>query len=206
MSASYVSLLVEGLTDEIVLRQIIARYTSLSILTCYGKKGNAYIRNRIHSFQRVASRQLPIICLIDLDQENCAVTCVRELAFEMPNENFILRVAITELESWLIADVENFSRFINAPQSRVPYPPDECPYPKEMIINLARKYSRKMLREDLVPAEGSSAKVGKAYVNQIARFVQESYNLEVAASNSPSLRRAITAIQQLDSRYNPPRT
>ena len=198
-SPRFVSLLVEGTIDELVLRKTIATYTALTVATCYGKKGVADIKKRIANYYAAAAaKPHPLfICLIDLDAAECAVQLRQELLPNPISNSFIFRIAVTEVESWLLADREGIAKFIGAPVNKVPESPDKCLNPKTEIVNLARKYAKEKLKRDLVPAERSSAPVGKGYSTQIIRFIQEQWTPEAAEENSPSFAKTIKALRRL---------
>lgn len=193
----FISLLVEGYIDELVLRKTIAIYTPLSVATCYGKNGIPYIKQRIDSFHATAKPDNLFICLIDLDAAECALELKQQLLPHPISDSFIFRIAVTEIESWLLADREGIAKFIGAPVNKVPDSPDKCLNPKTEIVNLARKYGKEKLKRDLVPAENTSTPVGKGYSTQIARFIQEQWTPAAAVENSPSFARTIKALRRL---------
>lgn len=196
----HVSLVVEGQTDERVLTKIINTYTpGLVINTCFGKRGIAYIREKAHGFAKTASSQSPYICLIDLDREDCPLKVIGDCLPDGGHDFFVLRVAVKEVEAWLLADAHNMARFLSAPSDKIPRYPDQCADPKRDLIDLARRHGNTKLKRNLVPDEGSSAKVGRSYGSEIDRFIIEHWDIAAAQENSPSLRRAIAAVQRLET-------
>jgi hypothetical protein len=100
-----------------------------------------------------------------------------------------------EVESWVLADRAQFSSFLSVPEHRIPANTDQIPQPKEFIVTLARRSRRKDIREDLVPAVGSTAPVGPAYNPRLAAFVVDSWDPTAASGASPSLARAVERLR-----------
>jgi hypothetical protein len=101
-----------------------------------------------------------------------------------------------EVESWIMADREEFARFMRVSSDAIPANTDTLPYPKEFIVSLAKRSKRKDIREDLVPAPGGTATVGPGFNSQIANFVAMHWDPSNAAAASPSLRGAIVRLQR----------
>jgi hypothetical protein len=63
------------------------------------------------------------------------------------------------------------------------------------LVNLARASRKRTIRMNLVPKPGSTAKVGPAYNKHLCEFVQNQWDPLLARSSSPSLERAVKAIE-----------
>jgi len=185
---------VEGDPDEAVLRRL-AEQEGLSLGTCYGKKGRQYLRDRIHGFNQ-AARQYPWIVLVDLEKDNCAPD-LRAKWLPDPATYMCFRVAVREIEAWLLADSENLAKFLGVNVSLIPSYPERENDPKQKMIELARRSRRKDIREDMVPRAGSGRETGPAYNSRLIEFVWKSWAPEVAAHRSDSLRRCIQRIREL---------
>ncbi len=189
-----VNLAVEGLLDEGVLRHLLAQVAKhVAAEYCYGKQGKDHLRRNIARFN-IAAAYKPFIVLTDLDNEDCPLTLLHSWLPAGTHPNLILRIAVREAESWLMADRERFAEFLNVPLSVVPTLPDESADPKSLVVRLARRSRKRVIREDLVPAEGSTSKVGKNYIGQLMYFVTQRWRIERARLCSPSLDRAINAM------------
>jgi hypothetical protein len=111
-----------------------------------------------------------------------------------------LRVAVRELEAWLLADTERIAKFLGVAVAEIPADPDSVADPKRLMVQLARSSRRRAIREDMVPNIGSGHQVGPAYTSRMIEFIQSvesGWRPNVAAGNSDSLRRCISAISNL---------
>jgi hypothetical protein len=120
---SIVNSLVEGDLDEAVAVKLI-RDTNHIPGVCYGKHGWTYIRNKIQGFNQ-AARALHCLTLVDFMDTGLA--CPPEVVEQwLPNRQplMLLRVAVQELESWLIADRANLADFLRVDVGIVPVAPE----------------------------------------------------------------------------------
>lgn len=192
-----VSLAVEGPLDEQVLRQLISQSGKPIVVgVCYGNRGKDYLRHNVKRFN-VAARHAPFIVLTDLDNDDCAPGLVKRLLPEKCSRNLLLRVAVHEIEAWLLADRKRMAEFLGVSAAKIPTRADDCEDPKTLLVNLARKSRRRDIRDDLVPAHLSTTKVGKNYVGRLALFVTTKWRVDdLARNNSPSLDKAWQALQR----------
>jgi hypothetical protein len=117
-------LAVEDIISEIAARQMIEIYSHLQVLECYGKKGFGYLKANISKFQR-ASRQMPYFVLTDLDQYPCATALKEDWKIVSTPSNFMFRIAVRSIESWLMADRKNFADFLGISIQKLPLNPDD---------------------------------------------------------------------------------
>jgi len=101
------------------------------------------------------------------------------------------------LESWLLAHHDALAAFLKISAAKVPVEPDQEVHAKRTIVNLARKSKSRLLRMDLVPKQGTSGLVGPNYTARMGEFIREHWQPLVAQTRSPSLRRALQAIEQI---------
>jgi hypothetical protein len=195
MNNRYIWLAVEGTLDEQVLRRVLRNYPNLEVSECYGKSGKDRLKTLLKGWNKLASAQLPLICLIDLDNDDCAPGLISTLFPHGRNPHLICRIVEREVEAWLLADRENIADFLGVRIAKVPLNPDWEPDPKTKMVDLARQSRKKRIRDGLVPK--LTAKVGPEYVSHLTRFVVSHWNITTARTNSPSLERALLAIEQL---------
>lgn len=196
-----VSLAAEGLLDEQVLRRLLQQSgRSFAAGVCYGRQGRDNLAENVPRFNRAAAYQ-PFVVLADLDKDECPPGLVRRWLSGGAHPNLALRIAVREVESWLLADRQAFAGFIGVPVARLPARPDDDADPKLLVINLARRSRYRTIREEIAPAPGSTSQVGKNYSGQLIRFVLQHWQVERAAPNSPSLDRAVNAVKRFSPTF-----
>ena len=164
--------------------------------TIYGRRGKTYLRQRIKGFNQ-AARYSPWIVLVDLDDDADCAAALRARWLPNPAPHLCFRVALREVETWLLADREAAARFLSVAKSRIPQHPEGVANPKEFVVKLARHSRRRDIREDLIPRPGSGRAVGPAYTSRLAEFASTKWRPPVASERSDSLSRAIRCIQRL---------
>ena len=198
---------VEGALDEVVLLRL-GEHLGISVGPVFGRNGKSYLRERIDGYNR-AARFWPWIVLVDLDHEECAPSLCREW-LPTPAEGMCFRVAVREIESWLLADRAGIAAFLGVPASRVPSVVDDLDDPKQTLVDLARRSRRRAIREDMAPRHGSGLSIGPAYTSRMMEFVgvegPNRWRPDVAAQASPSLSRCINALEQLRDTALPERS
>ncbi len=189
------NLVVEDRLSEAVARKIILQTgRPFSIGNRFiGRQGYGYIKSRIRGFNE-AARHTPFFVLTDLDSGACAPLLINEWLGRPINGNLILRVAVHEVESWILAHREGLADFFGIRSNSIPINVDKLPRPKEALIDLARQSNRKNVRVDIVPPDGSSRVQGPDYNGRLAHFVEDHWDPTVAMRNSESLYRAINAV------------
>ena len=87
------------------------------------------------------------------------------------NFGFFLRVAVMEVESWVMADQSAFAEFLKGPIQEVPAKTDEIPDPKASLLSLAEKSKSAEVRKDLLPKNrNKTSKIGPGYNNHLCGF------------------------------------
>lgn len=196
MKLTPVSLAVEGVLDEAVLRHLLSQSgRQFTVGACYGKRGKDYLRQNVTRFNYAAAHK-PFIILTDLDEEDCPPGLLSRWLPQGHHANLVLRIAVREVESWLLADRDHLAEFMGIAGADIPQWPDGQHDPKALLIDLARRSRRRDIREDLVPVPGSTSKVGRNYVGRLIQFVRSAWRVDNAArQRSASLDRAIKALQ-----------
>lgn len=190
-----ISAAVEGIVDEAVVRKL-ATYVGGECSAVYGKAGKPALRDRIQAFNN-AARFAPWLVVVDLDHEAACAAELRDTWLPEPAELLCFRVAVRQVEAWLIADSETLARYLHVPRSRVPADPESLPNSKEAMVNIARHSRRKAVREDMVPKPGSGRVVGPAYTSRLIEYVDVAWRPASASKKSDSLRRAVSCIRRL---------
>lgn len=193
--AAIISAAVEGVTDEAVVRRLVA-HVGAEPGTVYGRVGKPHLKERIAGYNN-AARHAPWFVLVDLDRDaDCAPPLVAGWLPE-PAPLLCFRVAVRAVEAWLLADADAIAGFLGVARKKIPGDPDALPAPKQALVNLARASRRRAVREDIVPREGSGRPVGPAYASRLIEFASSSWRPAAAADRSDSLRRAIACLRNL---------
>lgn len=190
-----VCIAVEGPTDEVVAIRLLDE-TGLDVGAVYGKSGKPRLDARIGNWNRAAART-PWFVLRDLDRDaDCAPTLVATLLPE-PARLMCFRIAVRELEAWLLGDRERAARWLGVSRSLIPRSPESEDHPKQRLIHLARRSRNAEIRHDVVPPDTTTARVGRGYLAQVQRFARQSWRPAVAAKACPSLARCLAGLRKL---------
>ncbi len=139
------------------------------------------------------SKKQKVLVITDLDQNPCAPILVKDWLDGMvcpPGLTF--RVAVREIEAWVLSDREAIAEWMKIPVARIPIRVDEVMDPKVEIIRLAQKAKNQDVKRYLPPASG--AKVGTGYNSLLVRFINNNWDIDRAKINSPSLKKAYQRI------------
>jgi hypothetical protein len=185
-------LAIEDAISEAIAHKVLAVFRpDLSVSIVVGRQGNAHLRRRARDLNLTA-RAYPVLLLTDLDSPRRCPAALRTEWLGVRHERLMLfRVAVMEVESWVLGDRENIAKYLGVAQHRVPEDVDALPDPKQALINLARLSRSSRIRMDLLPDAGSTAKVGPAYNPAITAFVRDTWSPARAAQHSGSLSKAI---------------
>lgn len=191
----YVSLVYEDDLSEIVMTKLLGHFKGKFVIhNTWPGYGFGYLRNKIHGFNQ-ASAVSPFFMLTDLDNYPCPPELINDWIKIPLNPNFIFRIAVKEVEAWLLADIEGLSGFFRVSRSIFPNHPEEIFDPKQMLINLANRSRIRRIREEIVPAD-ANAKIGPNYNGCLSDFVLNHWNIANAMKLSRSLEKAF---KKLDS-------
>ena len=171
---------------------------NFSVGKCFSHGGYGYLKTKIKGFNN-AARVTPFLVLTDLDRVECAPVLIKDWLPFPKHPNLIFRVAVREVESWVLAHRESFAKYLGVNQNKIPLNVDEVIDPKQFLINLTRKSKYRQIREAIVPRSESSAKQGPDYNGTLITYVSDYWDVKKAAQNSPSLQKMINALVS----YNP---
>lgn len=187
----------DELSEAVGVRLIQDFADRLAVSLRLRKNGSGYLRSRLGSFCQIALHQ-PVIMFTDLDKAACPMTLIRSWTkgVSIPS-GLLFRVAVREIESWLLADHEAVIQlFGKKAAGHLPAKPDEIDDPKATLIALAARAPRH-IRNAIVADKHVIASQGILYNAQLCRFVKETWNPKRARKRSPSLNRAVLRIEEL---------
>ncbi len=189
-----INLVFEDELSEFVLSKLLYTFGDKFYTgTSYNGHGFGYIKSKINGFNQ-ACIAIPFLVLTDLDNTACPITLIKDW-FENPiHKNMIFRIAVREVESWLLADIEGYSRFLRISASHFPQFPELESDPKQTLINLTRRTRNRILKEDIVPIN-NNARIGPNYNGRLMEFVFNYWDLNRAMGRSHSLTRAYKKLE-----------
>ncbi len=194
MARIVVTIATEGPTDVPVIERVL-KEAGLEMGPVYGGKGKGKLDASLRGYNN-AAKWIPWLVLRDLDEDApCALELVEKLLPE-PSAKMCFRIAVHQMEAWLLADQNALADFLGISKVLIPDSPDDIAAPKQKLIELAKRSRKRDIREDIAPEPGSTARVGPAYTSRITEFAQEHWNPKVAGTRSRSLASCIAALKR----------
>lgn len=189
-----IALIVEDELSGAVMRRLIAATgRNFVIDRMINARGHGQIKSGIGKF-RTSSYALPHVVLTDLDRYPCPPALLDNWgATDLPPQ-FLFRIAVREVEAWLLADREGIAEFLHVAVSKVPHAPEAEDDPKRTLINLARRSRKKRLAQELVPAPDSAAPIGPLYNARLSEFVNDKWDVDRAKLLADSLFRTLNRL------------
>lgn len=193
-----VHIAVEDALSESVLRALLKQSRRpYCVGSVYGLRGFGDLKRMAPGFNQAAP-YTPFILLTDLDEHACVPQIHSRWLAHPRHSNFLFRVAVREVESWVLADRKSFAKFCGVPVDLVTERPDELPDPKAALVRIANRSRYRRLREDLCPPAGSIRVQGPGYNARLAEFVACKWDAVRAAAHSPSLARSFQRIREFN--------
>ena len=178
----------DQLSEALALRLIAELPGPHEVTHVLRKGGSGYLRSKMDSWSQMAQHRVMLV-LTDLDKVECAAELRRQwFAARVVPDRLLLRVAVREVESWVLAD-ELAVRALVGSKGTVPSAPDALPDPKQALLQLAKSASRSV-RDDLTRMAGGQLVQGLGYNARLALWVSSECDPRRAAERSPSLARA----------------
>ena len=196
-----ITLGVEDDLSEAVARRLISQYApDLAVADTVGFQGKVRLRQRLRDLNNIARNQWPVLVITDLDRpRSCPPALLQEWRQEQSLASALLiRVAVLEIEAWLLADRIGAARWLAIAGNLIPLDPESILDPKRALIELANRSRNRELRSAIVPRRGiGTDRTGPGYNGAVGEFASHRWNPEAARSNAPSLDRAIIRIGEL---------
>ncbi|ATQ69523.1 MULTISPECIES: DUF4276 family protein [Methylosinus] len=185
----------DELSEAVVCRLVIEAGGSEAGVRAVRKNGYGYLRRSIDKFCETA-RRAPVVVLTDLDAASCPPALMRDwFGAKVRPPNLVFRVAVREVEAWLLADREGMGMFLHISPQKIDAEPESLQDPKQYLLRLARSAPRD-LRDDLLPMKGAAASQGFGYNSRLCEFIRTSWSAERASGRSPSLAKASRRIRE----------
>jgi hypothetical protein len=191
-----IHLAVEDDLSERILRQLlIDSGRSFHVGHVINRGGYGYIKSKIDGLNKSA-RGLAFLVLTDLDKHRCPPALIQEWLSGPISPNLIFRVAVREVEAWILGDRENFARFLGISVNHVPPNPEALDDPKRTLVQLASRARTADIRRRLVPRRNMSAVQGPEYNSCLTEFVVSSWNSSASSLVCPSLAKCCERIRE----------
>jgi len=185
--AGPITLAVEGTTDAAVARRLLGE-VGLRPGAEYVKNGKPALDQSLAGYNNAARFSCWLV-LRDLDEDAACAPALRQTLLPTPATHMRLHIPVHAIEAWLLADAESIGHFLSVPKVRVPADPEAIPHPKRALVDLARQSRKRAIREALVPAPSTTAKIGPGYAAFLIEFATKHWRPAVAAERSKSLAR-----------------
>jgi hypothetical protein len=193
ISPSIVIAVEDELSGAVMRKLISSSGRNFTINRVFNARGNARLKDGMTKF-REASRVVPHVILTDLDRCPCPPELIKNWKANQLPPQLLFRVAVREVEAWLMADRVGIAAYLHIDISKVPHAPEKEEDPKRTLINLARKSRKRRLSQEIVPEAGSAAKIGVLYNTHFVNFVNSRWDIEQACLCAPSLARTLSRI------------
>ncbi|HEU0301899.1 MAG TPA: hypothetical protein VFR37_20760 [Longimicrobium sp.] len=190
-----ISLAVEGASDAAIMRRICA-VAGIAVGAEFVARGKGNLDPRIPGYNN-AARFAPWLVVRDLDHDaDCAPTLLGQL---LPDRapGMCFRVPVRSIEAWLLGDRTGFSKFFGVSAGVLNLDPDALPRPKRTVVDLARRSTKRVIREGMVPVAGTSVEVGPDYTALLVEFAGTVWDPEAASERSDSLYRCLRALRRM---------
>lgn len=199
MVARPIYIATEDVLSETVAERLVHESASdLQIAVRVRKNGNSYLKSKFPELLKTAAK-IPVFLITDLDNIRCPVELIKSWTQNTPPPpgGMIMRVAVREIESWILADRDGFSEYTGIPVEKLALDADALSDPKRELLNLVKRYARKRIKESLLPSKGSSSKIGWEYNAVLCQFARSIWSVDRAVRHSNSLRRAVNRLSSL---------
>ena len=185
----------DDLSHAVLAEMLRQTRRGFDVAVCYKQNGYGYLKKNLPAFLHASSIK-PFIILVDLDVNPCAATLadlwLGQLA-KLP-KTALFRVAVKEVESWVLADSKSLAGFMGVREKELPTNPDLLDDPKGFLVQVAQKSRYPTIQNSMVPAVGSRANVGPYFTRTLVQFVRNHWEAKKALSHSDSFRRAWNAV------------
>lgn len=197
-------------TRAVIVRLMKDYAPNLHILGELPARGSQ-VKAKIPNFNLLA-RTIPVILLTDLDVEPCGPIGKKNLIGTLVQEpDFVINIAIDEVEAWLMADRVGFARYFGVPVTQMPIsvmqkmsgrkalPEISVPVKSSWLFthDLMHHSTNAEKKAQLVVSPKDKNSKGKEYNTAVIPFIHNVWNPETARVASDSLNRMIVRLGKL---------
>ena len=183
-------------------RALSTRSTGYAIGAVFSQGGFGYLKRQAPAFNNAAKR-CPFLLLTDLDQSPCPPQLIEDWLGRPKHRHFLLRVAVREVESWLLGDPTGLKTFLGLRMQIALPNPEQLADPKQELLKLALYSPRRAMRDALAWKDESSGRLfqGPDYNATLAKFVAEVWDITGARNGCHSLDRLFLALERIEAEF-----
>ncbi|TAN38781.1 MAG: DUF4276 family protein [Nitrospirae bacterium] len=195
-------LAVEDELSEYVARRVLSeRHTRYSIKGVFRRGGFGYLKKQATAFNN-AARNTPFLLLTDLDQNICPSALVSSWLNTPKQNHFLLRVAVREVESWLLGDPHGLKLFLRLKKDPLISNPEQILDPKAEMLRMAISSPSRQIREALVWCDKNGRLYqGPDYNGTLGGFVFKQWAVSRSQKKCQSLDHFFNALQRLEADF-----
>jgi hypothetical protein len=161
----------------------------------FNTKGVTKLASAMPRYLNLAKHVMPVLCVADTDGK-CVLALRKKWLAKSSADRLLLRFAVTEAESWVMADRLGFAEALAVPANKVPRHPDDEIDPKRSLLSLANESKKRLIRDELVSLT-DRARPGSGYNLHLCNFIRTRWDPLRASQHSPSLARALRSLETL---------
>lgn len=205
MDAVYLMSYVEDEPTRHVVRRVLdyllpSLQRKVSFLDGYPSVVGGYgqLKARAKKWKKAAENGTWLLVVTDMDTAEVPneigkkwleVNCLGKLPSKL-----IFRIAVREVESWIMADREAFAGFLHISEANIVESPDDLSDPKAEVFRLVRDKCKSGRFKTMLPKKNQ--RVGIDYNLRMCEFVDKHWRVAAALEHSPSLARAVARMQK----------
>jgi hypothetical protein len=196
-----INIAVEDVLSDAVARRLIQNSSlHYAIGRSYFKNGSGYLKNKISGFN-AAALHTPFLIITDLDDFECPNALINAWLNVPRSSGLLFRIAVKEIETWIIADREHLSRYFGVSINLLPRDTESIEDPKRFLVQLANRSKYSALKRDLSPISPAYNIIGPNYNSRMIEFTNTKWDPSRARNNSESLDRAMRCIDAFTFDY-----
>lgn len=190
----------DELSEAVGLKLVDTLEADLAVSLKFRRNGFGYLKSKMRNFCELA-RRMPVLLLTDLDTARCPMTLIKDWSRnDTVPSGLVFRVAVRQVESWLLADRESMADLLGVNMRQLPASPENLADAKRFLLQLANKAPRSV-RDELLASKGAAARQGLGYNALLSDFVRLKWNPDRAATRSDSLKRARRRLSELAANH-----
>ena len=184
-----INVAVEGDSDVATARAVVLA-SGHSVAKIIAKGGKTRLDPALTKYNRTAAYS-PWVVFRDSDSR-CPVTLRSELlrGCAPVDPQFVLRIAHSMTEAWLLGDADGFAAYFAVPADSVPADPETVMNAKTSLLTLVARSRRREIRDDMV----RNGRPGPLYTTRINDYASSAWRVDEAQHRCESLRRAVAAL------------